>query len=116
MSLILIVEDDPFLGLELKKHLTTHGFEVLGIATSNARGLKLLNGKGCDAVVLDVNLGSETSVPIAIELQVRNIPFVAVTGYSAEQCPPEIRRGTILSKPVRIQKLVEELHKTIPQR
>lgn len=113
MARILVVEDDPFLGLELKLQLTEHGFDVLGIATSVARGLKLLNGKGCDAVVLDVNLGSETSVPIAIELQARHIPFVAVTGYSAEQCPAEIRQGKILSKPVRIQELIKELRDAI---
>jgi len=42
---------------------------------------------GCEAAVLDVNLGFETSERVAPELKKRGRPFVALSGYSHDQHP-----------------------------
>ena len=41
--------------------------------------------QGCDAAVLGINLGNETSEPVALELMKRKTPFVTLSGYSRPQ-------------------------------
>lgn len=50
-------------------------------AASVADALRLLSAGDFQVAVLDVNLGSETSVTVAQALADRGIPFVLTTGY-----------------------------------
>ncbi len=62
---ILVVEDDLFIGLELKACLEVAGFLVLGPAGSVRDALRLISTQRPDAAVLDVNLGRENVIPVA---------------------------------------------------
>ena len=97
---ILIVEDEPLIALELVTVLTAAGHTVIGPATEVAEGLKLLADPGCDAAVLDVNLGRETAAPIAEAMRSRGLPFVIVSGYSKQQQPPAFSGAPFLPKPI----------------
>src|SRR5215471_17048410 len=108
---VLVVEDDALVGLDIAQQLTDVGLEVVGPAISVARALRLMGDWGCDVAVLDVNLGSETAEPIALELRARRTPFVVVSGYSSEQHPPGFHGAPRLSKPVRPEELVTILRK-----
>ena len=111
---ILLVEDDPFLALDLERRLAQAGIMVAGPAASNARALALLAESGCDAAILDVHLGKDdTSEPVALELLARGIPFVTVTGYSHEQLPVSFAGSTVLSKPIRYGDLMAELQRCL---
>jgi DNA-binding response OmpR family regulator len=77
------------------------GFEIVGPARTLVQGLDLLRAKGRDAAVLDVQLGRETSEPIALELKKRGIPFVTLSGYSREQYPALFGGAPALAKPIR---------------
>jgi hypothetical protein len=72
-----------------------------------------LKWHGCDAAVLDINLGRETSEAIAIELTANATPFVTLSGYSSEQHHPVFAVAPALRKPLRLQFLVAELKKCI---
>src|ERR1044071_818409 len=85
---VLVVEDEALLALEIAELLTDAGLEVVGPATSVAKALNLINNPGCDIVILDVNLGSEHSEPVALELRARGIPFLVVSGNSRDHLPP----------------------------
>lgn len=111
MIRVLIVEDDPFLSLDLASELSKQAFSVIGIAPDVATALDLIEDYGCDVAVLDVNLGKETSAPVARELAARRVPFVTVTSYSPEQCPSEFRKGPFVCKPFHIEALISELQK-----
>jgi DNA-binding response OmpR family regulator len=111
---ILIVEDDPLIGFDLAVELEAHGFAVVGVAPTVAKALALFEQQSCDVAVLDVNLGRETSAAIAVALRTARIPFVAVTGYSIDQCPPEFARVPLLAKPFQTQLLVAELKRQLP--
>lgn len=76
---ILIVEDDFLLSMDLAAALESAGAKVIGPASSVAEALELLDPSPCVAS-LDVQLGDETSFPIADELARRGVPFVFVTG------------------------------------
>jgi DNA-binding response OmpR family regulator len=110
---ILIVEDDPLIGFDLAVELEAHGFAIVGVAPTVAKALSLFRQHGCDVAVLDVNLGRETSAEIATTLAAARVPFVAVTGYSVDQCPPEFARVPLLSKPFQTALLVAELQRQL---
>lgn len=80
MPLILIVEDDPFIALELEQMLKHEGYCVLGPASSVSSALALLQHADPDAAVLDVNLGRNKVTPVARVLADSNVPFVLASG------------------------------------
>jgi CheY-like chemotaxis protein len=96
---VLVVEDEVLVALDIAQQIADGGFEVVGPATSIAKAVALIAERGCDVAVLDVNLGDETSEPIAERLRARGTPFVVLTGYSTEQLPPGFRGAPVLSKP-----------------
>jgi DNA-binding NarL/FixJ family response regulator len=60
-------------------------FTIVGRAQNVADALSLLDQNGCDAALLDINLGHETSEPVALELAKRKTPFVTLSAYSLAQ-------------------------------
>jgi len=105
MKRILLVEDDAIIALDLAQSMAEAGYDVLGPAARVAEALDLLRDSGCDAAVLDINLGEETSEAVAIELERRSIPFVTLSGYDADQQLPGFARSESLVKPVRLETL-----------
>jgi PAS domain S-box-containing protein len=113
---ILVVEDQPLVAVEIANAITEAGFEVLGPARSVPQALELLKGSGCDAAVLDINLGHETSEAIAIELKANGTPFVTLSGYAQEQHHHAFADAPALNKPLRLQLLLDEIKKCIEQK
>lgn len=106
---ILIVEDNALAALELVEALHLAAFEVIGPASTVALALQLLAAEGCDAAVLDINLGKETSEAVALELKRRRLPFLTVSGYSKEQHPPVFHGVPAHTKPLRHGQIVADL-------
>ena len=75
----------------------------------------MLRAKGCDAAVLDINLGKETSELVALELKDRGTPFVTLSGYTREQYPPAFHGVPALAKPPRPEVLVAEVRRCIEE-
>ena len=94
---VLVVEDEFLIGLDIGQQLASAGYEVVGLATSVAKALRL--EPRCDVAVLDVNLGGETCEPVAQKLRASGKPFVVLTGYSADTLQPSFSDATILMKP-----------------
>src|SRR5262249_51484151 len=92
------------------------GFQVVGPTGRVEEALHLLNDVGCDAAVLDIQLGRETSELIASVLVARDTPFVAVSGYSRDQCPRGFENVALLTKPLRSELLVEHVKRCIEGR
>jgi two-component sensor histidine kinase/DNA-binding response OmpR family regulator len=101
---ILVVEDEPFVAIELQAVLESEGHTVVGPAMNLAHGLELARGQNFELALLDISLGQEKSFPIASELASRAIPFVFVTGYTDIQAvPEELKSATRVQKPYRIE-------------
>lgn len=109
---ILVVEDEPLVGLQLRADLEDAEHDVIGPAQTLGQGLELSRGD-VDLALLDYSLGSETSVPIAEWLSSRGIPFALATGYSDPASIPEsLRHIPRLRKPYNpkdVLKMVETL-------
>ncbi len=110
---ILVVEDEVLIALDIKQMLEKAGFDVVGPASSSAQALDLISRDGCEAAVLDVNLGYETSERVALDLKGRGMPFVALSGYSREQHPAAFSGAPALTKPLQPEVLFTELRRLL---
>lgn len=95
---VLIVEDCPMMASALEDMLTEAGAEVVALTPSVAAALKAMEQHTIDIACLDINLGSETSFPLADALALRGIPFVFATAYDADFLPPAHRHRPFVSK------------------
>ena len=86
---VLIVEDEWFLADDLRAALKHLGANVIALIGDLDEALNLLAHDGFDIVVVDINLRGRLAFTIADQLQQRGIPFVFMTGYSANQIPAQ---------------------------
>lgn len=99
-AIILVVEDEPFVALDLKYACEDQGYEAVTAATSS-QALETLADHPVIGAVLDVNLGrGETCEAIAQALKQRSIPFVLHTG-DLDRAGEYLRgiKAPIISKP-----------------
>lgn len=109
---ILIVDDEPLIGMMLSDWLSELGHEVVGPALSVREALRLVDGDRLDGAILDVTLGNETCYAIAEVLERRSVPLIFATGHRSERIDPRYRTAPILQKPfdqLSLQKLVSTL-------
>ena len=80
---ILIVEDELIIAWHIQATVESFGCFVSGPVSSVEAALELLrkSTSAPEAALLDVNLQGTTVLPVAQECQLRNIPFVLITGY-----------------------------------
>lgn len=110
---ILIVEDEPLIAMELHRLVTNAGLEVSGPAGTLDQALHLASDQTLTGAILDINLGGETSYPIADRLRNRSVPFIFVSGYIAESAPERFASCTILQKPVEPRALMSVLRQQL---
>jgi CheY-like chemotaxis protein len=96
---VLIVEDEPAIGLALEDMLETLGLLVVGVAVRVQQGLDLVQARAPAFAILDVNLKGELSYPIADALADRGVPYVFATGYGDVAHPARHKHVLTLTKP-----------------
>jgi len=111
---IMVVEDDPFIGLDLADRLEGAGYRVVGPIVNATRALAEIAACAPTVVILDVNLGDHTSEAVAQALNDAAIPFITLSGYSADQLPAAFADHPVLSKPVQLPALLDELAELLP--
>jgi DNA-binding response OmpR family regulator len=107
---VLLVEDDYFIATDLALALTEQGVIISGPASSVQQGLLLIDqSEPLDAAILDLNLGTEQSYPLAKELSLRRVPYLFLTGYGRASVDPSHRDVPLLEKPVNLANLIRAL-------
>jgi CheY-like chemotaxis protein len=97
---VLIVEDDLIIALDFEETILGFGVKTVRTAGSVVRALDMIAERAPDFALLDVGLVREKSFAIAEHLDALRIPFVFVTGYSAEvRLPAEFADRPRLPKP-----------------
>ncbi|OUD08523.1 histidine kinase [Marivivens niveibacter] len=79
----LVVEDTLIIAMDLAEMLKDFGASKVEVAATVSAAMEWLSENHVDFALLDVNLGSEQSLPIAVELAKRDVPFILATGYGA---------------------------------
>jgi CheY-like chemotaxis protein len=96
---VLVVEDEFLVLMMIEEMLADLGCTSVSTAPSVKKALALVEGQPFDVAMLDVNLGRETSFPIADALATRGVPFLFATGYDVRSQTDTHRSRPVLSKP-----------------
>jgi CheY-like chemotaxis protein len=106
---LLVVEDEPFIALDLQMLSTSAGHEVVGIADSFASAVELASSETPDAALVDINLSDGFSgLRVSRALTVGGACRVLFVTGNAEQIPPDFAGAVaVLDKPF-TQEGVEE--------
>lgn len=79
---VLIVEDNMIIALDTEDSLIEMGVETVRVESTVNGALSAIEERVPDFAIVDYNLGSESSRPVAQELAARGVRFVLATGYS----------------------------------
>jgi len=106
MARVLIVEDEGILAMNLVEMVEGMGHEVVGVADSGAKALKLADVSTPDLVLLDIVIKGETDGVTLGNLlhQAHGCMLIYITG-SPEVLTAEIAHWGILNKPLSYEEL-----------
>lgn len=112
---ILVVEDQALIAFEVAAMIESEGGLVVGPCPTLATALVSAEAPKLDAAVLDVNLGLETSLPVARRLNLRSVPFVFYTGQLKRDFFEEWPTVPVILKPAAdliVASLSQLMHRT----
>jgi CheY-like chemotaxis protein len=113
---ILVVDDDPGIGLMLTKALARHGYKVDAV-TSADEALERAESTPYDAALVDLVMPGRDGADLAGTLRRRfpGLPIGLVTGYVHSPLIPAFEKSgmAVFKKPVLIQDLVDFLQREI---
>jgi DNA-binding response OmpR family regulator len=95
---ILILEDDPFIALDLQMIVDGEGHATT-LCTSIADARRRLND--IDFALLDVDVRDGKSFGLGAALRAQGVPFAFVSGSRRGDLPAELRDAPFVAKPFR---------------
>lgn len=96
----LVVEDQMLIAMDVEAMLKEEGAETVVVANSVRQAMATIRAVPPAFAVLDINLGQETSIPIAEELARRGVPYIFASGYGDTPLIPEaLGPVKIIAKP-----------------
>ncbi|WP_304171581.1 response regulator [Phenylobacterium aquaticum] len=113
---VLIVEDEMMVSMLIEDMLGDLGCHVVGPAARLDEALALAENAEIDCAVLDVNLGGQSTFPVADLLRAKGVPFAFATGYGDAGLREVDRDSAVLQKPFRevdLAKVLQGLAKRI---
>ena len=117
MVSVLIVEDEALVAMLLEDLVQEFGYDAHAYGTGDD-ALAALDTLPFDVAILDVNLGTSLSYPVADALAARGIPFAFATGYGSGGVDPKYRGVTVLRKPIErgsLKTVIERLTRPPPR-
>lgn len=120
---VLVVEDDALIALDIEQMLVELGSVRVTVAHDLEMGLDALEAACPDLAILDLDLGSCDSLPIAARMASLGKPYLFLTGYQASEMGR--LRGAqahahgdadVLEKPFSIDALAQMVRRLLPPR
>ena len=113
----LLVEDSLIIALDAEEMLLGAGVDRVDTASGVDEALRLIGSARPDFAVLDVNLGKDTSFPIADELLALGIPYVFASGYGEDAGFPDLHSGVpVVAKPYTAERLIAAISEHLRDR
>ena len=114
---IFVLEDEDLIAMLLEDMIMSLGYEVVGPFANVALALECAGNPAVkiDAAILNVNLGGETSFPVAQILSDRQIPFIFSSGYGDLGANDKWPNAPRLAKPFALASLEKILFESLPQ-
>lgn len=106
----LLVEDNAIIAMDCEDMLRDLGAEIVEVCATVDEALSYLSRNAVDFALLDLNIGSGTSLPVATRLTESQTPFIFATGEEASQEISSLEYKTVvLQKPYTLHRLEEAL-------
>ncbi len=102
---ILVVEDEPLIGMLTSDLLNQMGYSVMGPLNNLQDAMKAGGEAELECAILDVNLSGEMVTPVARILSDRSVPFLFLTGYEGQVIDEAYRTRPVLQKPIDFDQL-----------
>jgi light-regulated signal transduction histidine kinase (bacteriophytochrome)/CheY-like chemotaxis protein len=97
---VLLVEDSLIIAMDAEDILVRLGATRVATAASISAAREEIAAERFEVAILDINLGTETSLPIADTLREAGIPYCFATGYGEQlQLPADHAGAPVLQKP-----------------
>lgn len=110
----LVVEDNLFIAVDAEDMLRKLGAGEIQLARSIAEAKALMAERRFSFALLDVNLGDETSLPIARDLRTVKTPFAFGTGYGeVMDREAALANAPVVSKPYHRAEIMRALTQLI---
>ncbi|WP_294392483.1 hypothetical protein [uncultured Sphingomonas sp.] len=105
--IVLIVEDQPFVGLVAAEMVEMIGGTVTEVAATVEEALQAVERGGFTVAMLDIDLEGQSSEPVARALHAAGYPFLITSGF--ETCFPGFEDTPRLMKPYVMSQLETKL-------
>jgi len=119
---LLVVDDEPHIGLLLRPHLEELGYRVsLARSLDGARAALAASQGAVDGLLLDLHLPDGSGLDLLRELRsakaTRGLPVVVITAEGEERVHDAARRldATLMTKPFSPSKLMASIDKILHQ-
>lgn len=107
---VLVIEDEYFIADDLARALGALGAEIVGPVAEVEDAEDILSaGTVIHGALLDINLHSVMSFPLARLLLARKIPLVFTTGYGRDMLGPEFQHVRLCEKPLDVARVAHTL-------
>lgn len=105
---ILIVEDDPFVALDLECIVRDATDSDICMASTLAEARRCAR-EPIDFAFLDIDMPDGKIFEVARELRRRGVPFVFVSGELLSEVPAMLRDAPFISKPYKVWQICQSL-------
>lgn len=102
---VLVVEDEGLIIMLLEDMLTELGHAMVASAANIEDARAHASNRTIDLAILDVNLGRQSSHPLASDFSARGIPYILATGYGRSWLGKEWGDDVVLEKPFEVKAL-----------
>lgn len=109
-SVILILEDEPVIGMALEDLLVDQGAETV-YASTLAQGEDHAETNRLDAAILDVNIHGHDCYELARTLGEKGVSVIFATGYDATMHPHDLAEVPVIRKPYGMAEVIQAFDK-----
>lgn len=115
MPTVLVIDDDPHMGLILTRILRKHGFEIV-VSTDGPSGIQEAKERLPDLIMLDIIMPGMDGVEVARRLRgepgLANTPIVFLTAFApavGRHEAADVHADGFISKPFVVEELVDQV-------
>ena len=122
MGKVLIIDDEPYILLMLKKMLEKAGYEV-DLASNGKEGMELFEKESTDLVITDIIMPDKEGLEIILEMKKKrpDLKIIAISGggrispESYLECAAHFGASRVFQKPFKQKELVSAVNELIAQ-
>ena len=120
MGKVLIIDDEPYILLMLKKMLEKAGYEV-DLASNGKEGMELFEQHSADLVITDIIMPDKEGLEIILEMKKQrpDLKIIAISGggrispESYLECATHFGAARVFQKPFKQKELVSAVNELI---